>query len=429
MYPTQGEEIAMFGKKRLAEADELIKELDERKAGIRKNPDGEAWYNANTKEFLLDFNEDQKTFLRYALQKEVERDQERAAKISQMSKKELKQYREAKEYEDMQAEKGIAAHLAGYHKAFRLRELSRPDYYAYNFLDAHDMLELYRIVVFSNGRLATRTAKVNPEILYKIIHSNEKFDFVGLILGGSEIAVKMHNYLYHNYMEVASYFEIAITQSKFKEIKFNQEEFDKFLDWLEIVRHCYHNQKNVLVNKPGLVSPSVQKMAQERGFRMKYYFSTKAFLLLTGACHREYARDKKGNIKFEEDINSPFKFYGIERIDRNITKSKNYIQDHIRTYMETHQVSSEIAANEFFSSNDFFALLPFYMLAGRGYVTYRSLLIYSMLNYTKIDEYCDNKTVDAEWETGMKTVDEIFDKNYYRPESEHKKKGLFSRKR
>lgn len=419
----------MFGKKRLAEADELIRELDDRKAGIRKNPDGQAWYDADTKEFLLDFNEDQKTFLQYALQKEIERDQERAAKISQMNKKELKQYREAKEYEDMQAEKGIAAHLAGYHKAFRLRELSRPDYYAYDFLDAHDMLELYRIVVFSNGRSATRTAKVNPEILYKIIHSNEKFDFVGLILGGSEIAVKMHNYLYHNYMEVESYFEVAITQSDFKNIKFTQDEFEKFMGWINSVRRCYHNQKNTLVSKPDLVSPSVQQMAQERGFRMEYYFSTKAFLLLTGACHREYARDKKGNVKFEEDINSPLEFYGIDRIDKNIERAKKYIQTNIKRNMKVHHVSSEIAANLFFASDDFFALLPFYMLAGRGYVTYRSLLIYNMLNYSKIEEYCDNKAVDAEWETGMKTVDDIFDKNYYHPESEHKKKGLFSRKR
>lgn len=420
----------MFGKKRLAEAEELIKELEDRKAGIRKNPDGEAWYNTDTKEFLLDFNEDQKTFLRYALQKEIERDQERVAKISQMSRKELKQYKEAKEYEDMQAERGIPGCDADYHEAYRLRELSRPDYYAYDFLDAHDMLELYRIVVASNGRVSTETVNVTPEILYKIIHSSEELNFLDLILGGSEIAVKMHNYLYHNYMEVESYFEVAITQSDFKKIKFNQEEFDKFLDWLEIVRHCYHNQKNVLVvNKPGLVSPSVQKMAQERGFTMKYHFSTKAFLLFAGACHHDHKVDKRGNICFDEDTNTPLKFYGIERIDRNIGKAKNYIQDNIKNYMKEHDVSSEIAANSFFASDDFFALLPFYMLAGRGYVSYRSLLIYSMYNYNMHGDYRDSKTVDAEWETGMKTVDDIFDKNYYHPESERKNKGLFSRKR
>lgn len=399
MYPTQGEEIAMFGKKRLAEADELIKELDERKAGIRKNPDGQAWYDASSKEFLLDFDEDQRTFLRYALQKEIERDQERVAKIAQMNKKELKQYKIAKEEEDEHAKIGDSG------MAYRLRELVRPDYYAYDFLDAHDMMCIYRIVAITTDESAMRVIPVTPKVLYEVIHTKEELNFLALIIGGRE-----DENLFENYIEIRTYFDAVITQKDFKQIDISDNAFKQFVEWLKIVRNCYHNQKNTVVDKPGLLSPSVQQMAKIRGYEMKYYFSTKAFLLMSEDFPNEFTKDKKGNIIPLKNIDELSMFPTIDWVDGRIKKAKDYIDNKIREYMEQNGGDYQKAFNDYCNGEEIMEIDRLYRYAALGSNEFRSILIYRALNYTVDESYIDPATYDEFRMQPTDLVDGIFNR-------------------
>ena len=410
----------MFGKKRLAEAEELIRELDDRKAGIRKNPDGEAWYNADTKEFLLDFNEDQKTFLRYALQKEIERDQERAAKIAQMNKKELKQYREAKIREDECAQYGAGG------EGYRLRELSRPDYYAYVFLDAHDMMSLYRIVAETTGEVAVSVRRITSKILYDVIHSDEKLNFLALIIGGRE-----DENLFENYLEVRTYFGLVITQADFSKIDVSDDAFESFVEWLKIVRNCYHNQKNVIVDKPGLLSPSVQQMAKLRGYTMDYYFSTKAFLLMSEDFEKEYAIDKKGNIYSVKNIDQLPKFPIIAIVNKRIKKAKDYIDNKIRKYMEQNGGDYLKAFDDYCNSEEIMEIDHLYRYAALGSNEFRSILIYRSLNYRFDESYADAKTYDQFLKEQHYVVDDIFNKYILEERGLLKKpkKGFFGRRK
>lgn len=411
----------MFGKKRLAEADELIRELGERKAGIRKNPDGEAWYNASTGEFLLDFNEDQKIFLQYALQKEIERDQKRAEKLCQMSRKELKQYKEAKIREDEHAKIGDCG------EAYRLRELSRPDYYAYDFLDAHDMMSLYRIVAETTGEVAVSVRRVTPKILYDIIHSNEELNFLALIIGGRE-----DENLYENYIEVRTYFELVITQADFSKIDVSDDAFEPFVEWLKTVRSCYHNQNNVIDDKkPGLLSPSVQQMAKLRGYTMDYYFSTKAFLLMSEDFEKEYTIDKKGNVSPVKNIDQLPKFPIIAVVDGRIKKAKDYIDNKIHEYMEQNGGDYLKAFNDYCNSNDILEIDRLYRYAALGSAEFRSILIYRSLNYRCDHSYADAATYDEFRMESTDLVDGIFNRYILEERGllEKPKKGLFGRRK
>lgn len=407
----------MFGKKRLAEAEELIRELDERKAGIRKNPDGQAWYNADTKEFLLDFNEDQKTFLRYALQKEIERDQERAAKITQMNKKELRQYKEAKIREDECAQYGAGG------EGYRLRELSRPDYYAYNFLDAHDMMSLYRIVAETTGEVAVSVRRVTSKILYDVIHSDEELNFLALIIGGRE-----DESLFENYLEVRTYFELVITQADFSKIDLSDHAFEPFVEWLKIVRNCYHNQRNTVIDKPGLLSPSVQQMAKMRGYEMKYYFSTKAFLLMSENFEKEYTIDKKGNVSPVKNIDQLPKFPIIAVVDGRIKKAKDHIDNKICEYMKRNDGDYVKAFNDYCNGEDILEIDRLYRYAALGSDEFRSILIYRSLNYRVDESYADAETYDQFLKEPHYVVDDIFNKYILEERGllAKQKKGLFA---
>lgn len=410
----------MFGKKRLAEADELIRELDQRKAGIRKNPDGEAWYNASTGEFLLDFDEDQKTFLRYALQKEIERDQERATKLSQMSRKELKAYKIAKEEEDEHAKIGDSG------MAYRLRELVRPDYYAYVFLDAHDMMCVYRIVAITTDESAMRVIPVTPKVLYEVIHTKEELDFLALIIGGRE-----DENLYENYIEIRTYFDAVITQKDFKQIDISDNAFETFVEWLKVVRNCYHNQRNVIVDKPGLLSPSVQQMAKMRGYEMKYYFSTKAFLLMSEDFPDEFMKDKKGNIIPLKDIDGLSMFPTIDWVDRLIKKAKDHIDKKIYEYMKQNGGDYVKAFNDYCNSNDILEIDRLYRYAALGSAEFRSILIYRALNYNVNHFYADAATYDEYRDEPNNVVDDIYSKYILEERGLLKKpkKGLFGRRK
>lgn len=410
----------MFGKKRLEEAEELIRELDDRKAGIRKNPDGQAWYDASSKKFLLDFDEDQKTFLRYALQKETERDQERAAKIAQMSRKELKQYKEAKIREDNNAKIGNSG------MAYRLRELFRPDYYAYNFLDAHDMVSIYRIVAITSNESAIRVRPITPKVLYDVIHTDEKLNFLALIIGGRE-----DENLFDNYLEIRTYFGIVITQMNFNQIDLSDDAFDAFVEWIKIVRNCYHNQKNTVVDKPGLLSPSVQQMAKLRGYEMKYYFSTKAFLLMSEDFKDEFTKDKKGNIIPLENIEGIPKFPIVSIVDKRIKKAKDYIDKKIREYMEQNGGDFRKAFDDYCNGKEIMEIDHLYRYAALGSDEFRSILIYRSLNYRFDHSYADAATYDQFKKESYDIVDDIFNRYILEERGllEKPKKGLFGRRR
>lgn len=410
----------MFGKKRLAEAEELIKELEDRKAGIRKNPDGEAWYNTDTKEFLLDFNEDQKTFLRYALQKEIERDQERVAKISQMSRKELKQYKEAKMREDNNARVGNSG------MAYRLRELVRPDYYAYDFLDAHDMVSIYRIVAITSNETAIRVRPITPKVLYDIVHTDEKLNFLALIIGGRE-----DENLFENYLEIRTYFGIVITQMNFNQINLSDDAFEVFVEWLKIVRNCYHNQKNTVVDKPGLLSPSVQQMAKLRGYEMKYYFSTKAFLLMSEDFKDEFIKDKKGNVIPLENIENLPKFPIVNIVDSRIKKAKDHIDNKIHEYMKQNGGNYLKAFNDYCNGEEIMEIDRLYRYAALGSDEFRSILIYRSLNYRFDHSYADAATYDEFRMESTDLVDGIFNRYILEERGLLKKpkKGLFGRRK
>ena len=410
----------MFGKKRLAEADALIKELDDRKSGIRKNPDGQAWYDASSKEFLLDFDEDQRTFLRYALQKEVERDQERAAKIAQMNKKELKQYKLAKEEEDEHAKIGDSG------EGYRYRELVRPDYYAYVFLDAHDMMSVYRIVAATSKDAPIENLDITPKILYDIIHSDEELNFLALIIGGRE-----DENMYENYIEIQSYFEVVITQMDLKKIDFSSEAFEAFVCWLKLVRSCYHNQKNTIVDKADLLSPSVQQMSKMRGYSMDYYFSTKAFILISEEFPDEFVVDKKGKVTPLKNVDELRMFPTIDWVDGRIKKAKDFMVEQVKIYMVENGGDKKKAVYDYYHSEEIEEVDRLYRYAALGSDEFRSILIYRALNYNVDHFYADAATYDEYRMQPTDLVDGIF--NRYIMEKHGKlqkpKKGLFGWKK
>lgn len=398
------EDKNMFGKKRLAEAEELMRELDERKSGIRKNPDGQPWYNSETEKFLLDFNEDQKTFLRYALQKELENDQRRAEKISQMSRKDLKQYREAQKKEDTEALMNYPGSYTLYNEAYRLRELCRPDYLAYTFLDARDMVELYRIITASNGLVAIKTINVTPKHLYDIIHCDEKLDFLPLIIGGGREAL-----MYENYMDVTPYFEAAITQADFKKIDFSDEAFEEFVAWLKSVRECYHNRDNTTF--PCKATPSFQQMRKRQGYSMDYYFSTKAFMLIAKEYNDEYTENAKGRLTKNEMFSQLPLFPGIDFVDKRIEKAKKYIRDKATEYMKTYDCDFTTALWRYYNSEDIKEIDRLYRCAAQGHDEYRSILIYRQLNDQVNDAYIDANTYNVYYNEFPELVDDIFNEN------------------